>query len=81
MALSSSSIHPYPAMVWSVEHEARFIFEDGVPAVELIILTKAETRPDTPAFERRKIDQIVETALRLDTGGNDDRIVEEPQRR
>lgn len=59
---------------------ARFIFEDGVPAVELIIETTVETRPDAPGFERRKIDRIVETALRLDKDGNYDRIVVEPRR-
>lgn len=59
---------------------ARLIFEDGIPAVELIIETTVETRPDAPGFERRKIDQIVETALRLDTNGNYDRIVVEPCR-
>lgn len=59
---------------------ARFIFEDGVPAVELIVETSAETRPDAPGFDRSKIDQIVATALRLDTGGNYDRIIVEPQR-
>lgn len=35
---------------------ARFIFEDGVPAVELIIDTAAETRPGASGFERSNID-------------------------